>query len=310
MRSVRPAARSLPGPEATLVAVLAAASLLTACLGDARTSRPAPQANSVSTTDQPVTTIEAVPIGPATTERFVSPATPEPSGPESTQDGQTSDTLVAHVIGDEIVAYAGPASRRVVGSFTNPNRHGTELVFQSLTEPGSELIASGWLPVLLPMRPNGTVGWVRADEVDLTRNPYRIEVDVDDFTLTVFRGEDVHFRTVAGIGEGDTPTPYGSFYLTDLLRPSDPTGIYGPYAYGLSGFSESLTSFNGGAGVIGIHGTNQPAALGTRVSRGCIRVANASIAEMATFLPLGTPVVIGDDPGRTGGIELDAAGDR
>ena len=60
-----------------------------------------------------------------------------------------------------------------------------------------------------------------------------------------------------------------------------------------------MSSFNGGAGVIGIHGTNEPAALGTRVSHGCIRVANASITEMATFLPLGTPVLIGDEPSRT-----------
>ncbi len=221
----------------------------------------------------------------------------EPDELEAQHELTSSATLVAHVLGEDIVAYAGPASRKVVATFANPNRHGTPLVFRSLAEPDSGLATSGWIPVSLPMRPNGTVGWIRTEEVELTRNPYRIEVDVDDFSLTVFKDDTVHFKTVVGIGEGDTPTPYGSFYLTDLLRPSDPTGIYGPYAYGLSGFSESLTSFNGGAGVIGIHGTNQPSALGTRVSHGCIRVANASITKMSTFLPLGTPVLIGDEPG-------------
>ena len=43
-----------------------------------------------------------------------------------------------------------------------------------------------------------------------------------------------------------------------------PNGAYGPYAYGLSGFSNVLDEFNGGDGVIGIHGTNEPEAIGTR----------------------------------------------
>ena len=209
----------------------------------------------------------------------------------------SAGTLVAHAVVDEVVALGGPASSRVVAAFTHPNRHGGPLVFRSLAEPGSDLVDSGWIPVLLPIRPNGTVGWIPTSSVDLTVNPYRIEVDVDDFTLTVFRDDAVFYETPVGIGDGDTPTPQGSFYLTDLLKPSNPNGIYGPYAYGLSGFSETLDSFNGGPGVIGIHGTNQPHAIGTRVSHGCIRVANESITELAEFLPLGTPVVIGPDPG-------------
>lgn len=272
--------RSPIRPPATLAAVLAAAWLLTACL---------------------IVDVDIVSTTPKSTATTATTATTEPE-PVAGHDG-SSDTLVAHVVGEAIVAYAGPASSRVVSWFPNPNRHGTPLVFQSVVEPDSDLVDTGWLPVLLPMRPNGSVGWIRIDEVELTRNPYRIEVDVDDFTLTVYREEDVFFRTVVGIGEGETPTPHGSFYLTDLLRPSDPDGIYGPYAYGLSGFSESLTSFNGGAGVIGIHGTNEPSALGARVSHGCIRVANTAITEMATFLPLGTPVEIGDSPGGDGAVD-------
>jgi lipoprotein-anchoring transpeptidase ErfK/SrfK len=222
------------------------------------------------------------------TSADVAPLSPAPSGAGS--------TLVAHAVVDHVVAHAGPASSQVVASFENPNRHGGPLVFQSLTPPDSALIRSGWIPVLLPIRPNGTVGWIRTSSVELTSNPFRIEVDVDDFTLTVFRGEDEHYSTMVGIGDGATPTPRGSFYLTDLLKPSNPAGIYGPYAYGLSGFSETLDSFNGGPGVIGIHGTNQPEAIGTRVSHGCIRVANDAIEELASFLPLGTPVVIDEEP--------------
>lgn len=222
---------------------------------------------------------------------------PDPAGDPST-DGPDEGhyTLVAHAVVAQVTAYAGPGSSNVIADFSNPTIHGGPLVFQALTEPGSELVESGWLPVLLPMRPNGTTGWIRTADVELTRNPYRIEVDVDDFILTVFRGDQRHFATRVGIGVGETPTPLGSFYLLELLRPSDPGGIYGPYAYGLNGFSETLSSFAGGDGVIGIHGTNQPEALGTRVSHGCIRVDNDAIVEMADYLPLGTPVVIDDDP--------------
>ena len=84
------------------------------------------------------------------------------------------------------------------------------------------------------------------------------------------------------------------YYLKELLEPPDPNGAYGPYAYGLSGFSNNpeLANFNGGDGIIGIHGTNQPDKIGSDVSHGCIRVSNEVITEMAASLPLGTPVEI------------------
>lgn len=68
--------------------------------------------------------------------------------------------------------------------------------------------------------------------------------------------------------------------------------MYGPYAYGLSGFSNVLTEFNGGYGVIGIHGTNDPSSIGRDVNQGCIRMSNTGITTLAAILPLGTPVEI------------------
>ena len=44
--------------------------------------------------------------------------------------------------------------------------------------------------------------------------------------------------------------------------------------------------------MIGIHGTNDPDSIGGTVSTGSILVHNDVIREMATFLPLGTPVTI------------------
>ncbi len=207
-----------------------------------------------------------------------------------------SGTLVVHAGGPVLTAYERPGAEETVARLTNPTRHGTPLVLQAITPPDSPQLDTGWVQVLLPIRPNGTTAWVSLDDVETSINPFSIEVDVDDFELTVRRHGAVYMQAPVGIGDGDTPTPHGSFFLTDLLKTSDPDGIYGPYAYGLSGYSETLTSFNGGEGVIGIHGTNEPWALGSNVSHGCVRVDNAVIEALATFLPLGTPVTIGVEP--------------
>ncbi len=205
-------------------------------------------------------------------------------------------TLVVHATSSQLSAYSSPGSAETVTQLTNPTRHGTPLVLQAVTPPDSPQLDTGWVQVLLPIRPNGTTAWVSLDDVETSINPFSIEVDVDDFELTVKRHGAVYMQAPVGIGDGDTPTPHGSFFLTDLLRTGEPDGIYGPFAYGLSGYSETLTSFNGGEAVIGIHGTNEPWALGSNVSSGCVRVDNAVIEALATFLPLGTPVTIGVEP--------------
>jgi lipoprotein-anchoring transpeptidase ErfK/SrfK len=112
--------------------------------------------------------------------------------------------------------------------------------------------------------------------------------------LTVTEGEREVLRAPVGVGTTDTPTPGGRYYLKELLQPPTPDGPYGPYAYGLSGFSNVLTSFAGGEGVIGIHGTDAPDLVGTDVSNGCLRLANDVVVRLVeeVGLPLGTPVVI------------------
>ncbi len=201
----------------------------------------------------------------------------------------SSATLVAHVL-RPVEARQGPAADApVVGSFGAVTERGGPTVFRVV----SSRAVDGWIEVQLPVRPNGTTGWLPLDAVELTRNPYRINLDVATFELTIHRLDEEVLRTTVALGNGSTPTPLGEFYLIELLRAPDPNGVYGPYAYGLSGFSDTLTSFNGGEGVIGIHGTDQPELLGTSVSHGCIRVDNAVITEMTAFLPLGTPVSIG-----------------
>lgn len=155
--------------------------------------------------------------------------------------------------------------------------------------------AGDWLEVYLPVRPNGSTGWVRASDVRLEEHDYRVEVELDAFTLRVFKADEEIFTAPIGVARENAPTPGGLYFTTELIRPVDaPDGAYGTYAYGLSGFSDTYQTFNGGPGQLGIHGTNQPEAIGTRVSSGCIRLNNDDIDVLAEEigLPLGVPVEV------------------
>jgi hypothetical protein len=149
-----------------------------------------------------------------------------------------------------------------------------------------------WVRVRLPMRPNGTTGWVFRDRL----GPYRIvttALRIERWRLraTLFRGGRRLWSAPVGIGKRGTPTPAGRFYVRERLIPTNPRGLYGVFAFGTSAYSPTLSDWPGG-GVIGIHGTNQPWLLPGRVSHGCVRVQNARIARLRRLMPLGTPIQI------------------
>lgn len=244
-----------------------------------------------------------IPLGLALLLAGCSGATPEPAAsptnvpvPHVTQVTETpsptpSATVapintagqVAAVIGDSISPLDVPDGEPVT-DLTNPMREGVPLVFYVVEQDGD------WIEVQLPIRPNGSTGWVRASEVTLNSLTYALSASIDDRTLTLTKdGEDVKTFDVA-IGTGDTPTPTGDFYLTELLIPTNEG--YGPYAFGLSAFSDVLNSFGGGPGQIGLHGTPDADSIGQAVSHGCIRLHNDDITYLAEILPLGTPISI------------------
>ena len=148
------------------------------------------------------------------------------------------------------------------------------------------------LLVQLPIRPNGSQGWIDRTKVKLGSHEYRIIVALSAHKLIAMKGVDTVLDTSIGVGKGQTPTPDGVYYITELLKPPKADSVYGTYAYGLSGFSEVLKKFGGGDGQVGIHGTNDPSSIGKDVSSGCIRLNNADIEKLVKFLPLGTPVEV------------------
>ena len=150
----------------------------------------------------------------------------------------------------------------------------------------------GWLQVWLPIRPNGATGWIRGSDVTLTTTGYRIVVTLREHRLTVYDADQMFLVETIAVGAPATPTPTGRYFLTSLLRAPQPGTVYGPYAYGLSGHSPTLTVFAGVDAVLGIHGNDDASVLGSDVTHGCIRMSNEGITELAGILPLGTPVDI------------------
>jgi lipoprotein-anchoring transpeptidase ErfK/SrfK len=213
-------------------------------------------------------------------------ASPDSSEPAPRDLDEVDYSLVAHAQPAQVQVYASASEDEPTVVLDNPNENGAPLVFLVEDDLGD------WLQVLLPIRPNGSTGFIRTADVELARNSYSIDIELSAHRLTVTKGDEVIADEVIGVGTAATPTPGGKYYLKELLEPPDPNGVYGPYAYGLSGFSNVLEEFNGGPGVIGLHGTNQPELLGTDVSKGCIRMSNEAITKLAEVLPLGTPVHI------------------
>lgn len=210
---------------------------------------------------------------PATTPRAT---TPRATAPRAALTARTSAPLAVYASkGDETPQMTLPAT----------TEFGTARVVLVTKR------SRGWLRVLLPERPNGSAGWVRRRDVELRRVKDRITIDLAARTLVWHRAGEILLTAPIAIGAPDTPTPSGGFYVTDLLDTPD-GGAYGPFAIGLSAHSDTLSEFGGGDGQIGVHGTADPSSIGNAVSHGCVRVPNDIVTQLATMLPLGTPVTI------------------
>jgi lipoprotein-anchoring transpeptidase ErfK/SrfK len=216
------------------------------------------------------------------------------------QAASGKESIVLAAVVPKVTVYESATSNKIMTVLDNPLPSGAVL---NLLVDGQ---TSSRYKVLLPIRPNGSTGWIDPGQVKKFAHDYRILVELSSHRITAFKGDSVILSEKIAVGKDDSPTPNGRYYLKELLRacenekqpdgtvkcvPND-KGIYGPYAYGLSGFSPTLDSWNGGDAVIGIHGTNQPELLGTDVSHGCIRMSNEGITALSKVLPLGTPVMV------------------
>jgi lipoprotein-anchoring transpeptidase ErfK/SrfK len=154
-----------------------------------------------------------------------------------------------------------------------------------------------WLEVRLPGRPlHGHVlastGWIHAKGTVPRQTVWHIVVNTERRRASLFkRGRQIR-RFVVIVGKPSTPTPLGDFFVEEnVLLPPSAAGA--PYALATNARSSVLQEFDGGPGQIALHGLrNLGGTLGTAVSHGCIRFANAAITWLAARVPPGAPITI------------------
>jgi lipoprotein-anchoring transpeptidase ErfK/SrfK len=188
------------------------------------------------------------------------------------------------------VAYAAPGGR-VVARFRKTNANGYPTVLGVIGIVVRSDCTPTWYRVQLPVKPNGSTGFVAASTLAVGRVRTRIVVSVSKRQLIVYRSGRRVLRATVAVGAPGTPTPTGRYYVNQRLAPDDPAGPYGPAAIGISAYSNVLTGWAQG-GPVAIHGTDEPWSIGHDVSNGCIRLPNAILEKVFPLAVAGTPVII------------------
>ena len=150
-----------------------------------------------------------------------------------------------------------------------------------------------WLRVRLPVRPNGTTGWVPSSVLgELQPVKTWLKISTKTFKATLVKNGKVVFRAPIGVGQPQWPTPRGQFYIRAKLKGYGSAGsFYGPLAFITSATSNQLTDWPGG-GLVGVHGTSQPGLIPGKISHGCVRMRNADILKLEKLMPVGSPLTI------------------
>jgi lipoprotein-anchoring transpeptidase ErfK/SrfK len=180
-------------------------------------------------------------------------------------------------------------------------RAGGKLLFRVLprTVYGRRLILSvtqrrgPWAAVTTFLLPNGRRAWVRIDRRTFVvrRTRWRLAADLSARTLTVLHG-DRRVRTLrVAIGARSTPTPPGTYAVTDKLDGRPFGRSYGCCILALSGHQPKVRT---GAidGRLAIHGTDRPDLVGARASQGCLRARDAEVRWLIRTVPVGTQLTI------------------
>lgn len=112
----------------------------------------------------------------------------------------------------------------------------------------------------------------------ISASPYSITINTATLIMTLFKDDKLLKTYPIAVGKPSTPTPKGTFKIVN--KALNPGGPFGARWLGLNkpGY--------------GIHGTNNPASIGKRVSNGCIRTYNKNIIELYNLVPIGTTVNI------------------
>lgn len=108
----------------------------------------------------------------------------------------------------------------------------------------------------------------------------RLAINTVTKRLTHFNGDRLIKEYPVAVGKPSTPTPHGNYKIRNKVV--NPGGVLGSRWMGMD--------IPGGN--YGIHGTNNPASIGTAASLGCVRMFNHHVEELFPAITIGTPVQI------------------
>jgi lipoprotein-anchoring transpeptidase ErfK/SrfK len=232
-------------------------------------------------------------------------APPGASGASATSDRAGLPDASAATVRVEPPSRAGATVARVVASTHARSRPGAGRRIARVATVTSWsahaqrlLVLDGredWVKVRLPIRPNGTAGWVPRDKVLLTRTRTFVRLNLAARRLTVYRDGRRVRRFRAVVGAPGTPTPRGLHAIYERNRQANPRGFLGPWSLSLTALSNVLESFGGGPGRVAIHGREGASLrdpLGTARSHGCVRIDSRAVTWLARHAPPGTPVEV------------------
>jgi lipoprotein-anchoring transpeptidase ErfK/SrfK len=151
-----------------------------------------------------------------------------------------------------------------------------------------------WLAVTEAGVGNNRAVWVDARSGGLRYVHTRLELDVDlsARTLIVRRNGAAIRRLSIGVGRAGSPTPTGTFAVTDKLNGPSYSAAYGCCILALSATQPNLPAGWTGGNRIAIHGTLSSSDFGRAVSAGCMHASDSDLHFLMRTVPLGTPVVI------------------
>jgi hypothetical protein len=151
-----------------------------------------------------------------------------------------------------------------------------------------------WLAVTEAGVGNNRVVWVDAKSGGLryVRTRFELDVDLSSRSLSVRRNGVTVRRLSIGVGRVGSPTPTGTFAVTDKLKGTAYSAAYGCCILALSATQPNLPAGWSGGNRIAIHGTLSSSDFGRAVSAGCVHASDSNLRYLMRMVPLGTPVVI------------------
>jgi lipoprotein-anchoring transpeptidase ErfK/SrfK len=192
-------------------------------------------------------------------------------------------TLVANVH-KSIPGYANPKDAPTVT--IAPTWHGAASALPVVWA------APGWVDVGLPQRPNGSTAWVRDSDVTFSSTAYRIVINLQSTSLSLYKSGQLQFTVPAGVGTSVDPTPTGHFFVAFFAAPPSPG--YGSFVIVSSAHSNTISDWeSSGDALMAIHGPlgddSEIGTTGAHISHGCVRLHNADLVRLRG-VPTGTPI--------------------